>query len=133
MSVVPTNDAETLRALRGWEWATVAFTVTVALAAVAAVAAAICWYLGAATVWPAWAVLAVAIPGAGMAVSMHIGQMGNDMMDVLVGSIQVLILTAILFSVFGRAADAHQRNLEKPLPQPPARLDAPRRLPHSVR
>lgn len=54
-------------------------------------------------------------------------------MDVLVGSVQILIFAAIMFPVFGRAEEAKRRKLEKPLPQSQLRLHAPRPLPQTAR
>lgn len=133
MPMATEKELERARLRRRREWSAELFALPLAFAAVAAMAAAICRFLGAFTAWPAWVVLALAVPCAGVVVSLHIGQMENDLMDIRVGSLQMLVFAAVLFSVCGRVEQARQRKLEKPLPQSQVHQQTPGPRPQAAR
>lgn len=87
----------------------VTLMVALPLAAVATIAGALCRLLG----FHGWGGLVIAIPLAVLALGLFIGAMGNDMMDIIVGSAIVLVLAAFLWPVFSRAREATRRTKEK--------------------
>jgi len=87
--------------------------VALPLTAITVIAGIFCHLLGTGTQLPGWGVIAIAIPAAALTLGLFIGSMGNDMMDVIVGSAIILVLAVILVPVFIRAQEAGQRSREK--------------------
>jgi hypothetical protein len=83
------------------------------LGAIIVVAGVLCHLLGTGTQLPGWGVLLIAIPTAAILVAGFVGTMGNDLMDLIVGSLIILVLAAILAPVFLRAREVTRRTQEK--------------------